>query len=132
MPSAAVDAAFQERLADNWTSSEVFGVNGKTEPPENAAAWLIVQYPVVNAEKPALGRRYFEDGAARLVLQVRRGTELSTGLALADSLAALFRTQTFDGVETFEPSAPIIDDDNDDGNWYELVVIVPYRYQFNG
>ena len=36
----------------------------------------------------------------------------------------------FDGVEVFEPSAPIVNDDNEEGNYYELAVIVPYRYQY--
>lgn len=131
MPSAAVEAAFQARLAASWTISQVLG-NGVTEAPDGADAFLIVQYPVVNSEKPVLGRRYFEEGAARMVLQVKREIGLAEGLAWADTLAALFRTVKFSGVETFAPSAPIIDDDNDDGNWFELAVIVPYRYQFDG
>lgn len=132
MPSAAVETAFQARLASQWAGSQVHGVNGITEPPENATAWLIVQYPVVNASKPALQRTYFEEGAARLVLQTKSQSGLAAGLALADTLAGIFRTRKFDGVETFEPSAPVINDQNENANWYELSVIVPYRYEFDG
>jgi uncharacterized protein DUF4128 len=130
MPSAAVEAAFQAKLASDWTQSTVLP-DQTTEPPTTAKAFLVVQYPVQNSRKPSLQRRYLEEGAARLVLNVRSGIQLSYGLGLADSLAALFRTARFDGVETFVPSAPIINDQNDDGNWFELAVIVPYRYQFD-
>lgn len=120
------------RLDSLWTISPVIGLNDVMEPPAGVDAFLVVQYPVVNSDKPSLGRRYFEDGAARLVLNVKAGLDLATGLGWADTLAALFRTQKFDGVETFAPSAPVINDSNDDGNWFELSLIVPYRYQFNG
>jgi len=131
MPSAAVEAAFQARLAANWSQTPIIS-EGPHDPPASANAFLVVQYPVQSATKPVLQRVYFEEGAARLVLNVRTGIGLPYALGLADSLAALFRTATFDGVETFAPSAPIINDQNDDGNWFEVAVIVPYSYQFNG
>lgn len=138
MPSAAVDTAFKARLASLWTSSPVVGGSRPgdlpeniPEPPSNTDAFLVVQYPVVNSEKPVLNGKYFEDGAARLVLNVQSGVGLSAGLAWADTLANLFRDEKFGGVETFVPSAPIINNTNDDGNWFELAIIIPYRYQFN-
>lgn len=133
MPSAAVDAAFKAKLTSDWTLSPVIGINGVTEPPASDNAFLVVQYPVVNGEKPVLHGRYFEEGAARLVLNVRSGLGLDTVLPWADTLAGLFREfRPGGGFETFTPSAPIINDANDDGNWFELSVIVPYRYQFSG
>lgn len=133
MPSAAVDAAFKARLASDWTTSPVIGMNGVTEPPSDQNAFLVVQYPVINGEKPVLYGRYFEEGAARMVLNVRSGLALDVVLPWADTLASLFREfKNGAGFETFTPSAPTINDANDDGNWFELSVIVPYRYQFNG
>jgi hypothetical protein len=129
MPSAAVDTAFKSRLASLWTVSTVLN-SGETEPPD-ANAFLVVQYPVVSSEKPVLHNKYFEEGAARLVLNVRSYIGLTEGLGWADTLAGIFREVKFGGVETFTPSAPIINDANDDGNWFELAVIVPYRYQFS-
>jgi len=130
MPSAAVEAAFQARLASDWTQCPVL-LDQSVDPPATANAFIVVQYPVQNSRHPVLQRTYLEEGAARLVLNVRSGLELSYGLGLADTLASLFRTVRFDGVETFAPSAPIINDQNDDGNWFELAVVVPYRYQFD-
>lgn len=132
MPAAAVEAAFRAKLAADWTTSVVIGINGVTEPPETGNAFLVVQYPVVNGEKPVLHGKYLEEGAARLVLNVRSGLPLETVLPWADSLATLFREYRIPGFETFTPSPPILNDANDDGNWFELAVIVPYRYQFAG
>lgn len=137
MPAAAVDAAFQAKLAASWVSADqvVLDANGaETTPPQNAIAFVVVQYPVVNGERPVIGRRYFEEGAARIVLNVRAQTGLATGLAMADTIAALFRgvKRLATGVETFTPSGAIINDINDDANWFSLSIIVPYRYQFDG
>lgn len=132
MPSAAVETAFKARLDSLWSDSPV--IDGIPQPDLDSIsdeAFLVVQYPVQNSEKPVLGRTYFEEGAARLVLKVRTEVGLTEALPLADTLANIFRSRKFDGVETFEPSAPIINDQNDNGNWFELSVIVPYRYQFN-
>lgn len=133
MPSAAVKAAFDTKLTASWTASAVIGLAGVITPPPDADAFLVVQYPVVNANKPVLNGRYFENGAARLVLNVRSNIMMTDGLGWADTLASLFREyRPGNGFETFVPSAPIINNTNDNGEWSELAVIVPYRYQFAG
>jgi hypothetical protein len=131
MPAAFVESTFRAKLATDWTATPVLKANGDNETPD-ANAWLELQFPIGNGSQ-AFQRRYFEDGAARFVLNIKTGTELADGLALADELAALFRTQKLaNGLETFAPSGPIVDNSNDNGNWFELSVIVPYRYQFDG
>lgn len=139
MPSAAVDTAIKTKLLQAWTASPVVGgLDGVlpetiAEPPQGYDAFLVVQYPVVTGEKPVVRGRYFEEGAARLVLNVKREIGISQSLAWADTLAGLFRdfkSTDVSGFETFVPSAPIIDDAIDDANWIEFAVIVPYRYQF--
>ncbi len=127
-----VDSTFKQRLAEHWTLTDAIGVNGITEPPTSGASFLVIQYPVINSEKPGVGRRYFDEGAARFVLNVQRGVEWSDGAAWADELASLFRDKKLGfGIETFTPSEPIVNDTNDDGNYFSLSVIVPFRYQFN-
>lgn len=139
MPAAAVDAAFKTRLQASWTASPVVGgLDGVlpetiTEPPQGYDAFLVVQYPVVTGEKPVLRGRYFEDGAARLVLNVKREIGQSQSLVWADTLAGLFRDyKPGGGFQTFVPSGPVVNDAIDDANWIEYALIVPYRYQFNG
>lgn len=137
MPAAAVHAAFSERLLANWDQANavIIEANATMVPPETS--FVMIQYPIANGEKPVLGRRFFEEGAARIVLNVPVGTGLTTALTWADSLATIFRetlvaeTATT-SLRTFEPSSPVVNDANGEGNWFELAVIVPYRYQFNG
>lgn len=131
MPSPIVDAAFKSRLEANWTATPAIGVGDVNVPPSDGSSFLVVQYPVVNGNKPTLGRRYFEDGAARLVLNVERSIYEVDGYSWASVLASLFRDRKFGGIQTFTPSGPIVNDAIQDGNLVELSVIVPYRYQFD-
>jgi hypothetical protein len=131
MPSAAVEFAFQARLYEATSGNPPVIPAIVTSQPDNGTdAFIIIQYPVVNGSKPVLGRHYFEEGAARLVLNVRRTLEMADALAMADDLAGVFRDYKFHDIETFTPDPPIINDTSNDGNWFSLSVIVPYRYQF--
>jgi hypothetical protein len=131
MPSAAVEFAFQARLYEA-TSGDPPAIPAivSGQPDNGTDAFIVIQYPVVNGSKPVLGRHYFEEGAARLVLNVRRTLEMADALAMADDLASTFRDYKFHGIESFTPSPPIVNDTSNDGNWFSLSVIVPYRYQF--
>jgi len=71
MPSAAVEAAFQARLAANWSQTPIIS-EGPHDPPGSANAFLVVQYPVQSATKPVLQRVYFEEGAARMLCKIRQ------------------------------------------------------------
>jgi Bacteriophage related domain of unknown function len=131
--SAAVATAVDARLFANWTATPIIDFDTQTQPPEDAQAFVVVQYPVANGVRPVLGRTFFEEGAFRIVLNVRRGIGLAQGLAWADALSQIFRSvKKFAGVETFVPDGPIIDDNSEDGNWISYAVIVPYRYEFTG
>ncbi len=66
------------------------------------------------------GTYYREEGAVRFIVHAQRGAETATGLTLADDLAALFRNKKFDGVQTFAPSSPIMDDRNEEGMYFSL------------
>lgn len=132
MSTATVKAAFNATLTANWTATTVVGLNGVTVPPDDLQPFLVVQYPISDASKPILGRRFFQEGAARLVINTPSGMGEDEGFALSDELASLFREKKLgNGVETFAPSAPIVNDANDEGNWFSLSVIVPYRCQFD-
>lgn len=135
MPSAAVESVFRTRLAAGWDAANgvILGTNGVSEPPPDGGPFLVIHYPIATNSRPVLTRKRFEEGAARIIYNVKKGILPETSLPLADTIAALFRGDKLivDSVEFFEPSPPIINDDNDDGNYYELAVVVPYRYQFN-
>jgi hypothetical protein len=135
MPSAAGETVFRTRLAASWNTANgvIVGVNGVTEPPADGSAFLIIHYPIVAASRPTLARRRYEEGAARIIWNVPKGIMPEASLPVADTISALFRGDKLivDHVEFFEPSTPIINDDNDEGNYYELAVVVPYRFQFD-
>jgi hypothetical protein len=129
MPAKAVIDAVQTRLAANWTDTVVVDYDSDAYPPD-LDAFLVHQYPVVNGAKPVVNRVFWEEGGIRFVLNVRRGIGLPQGLQWSDSLAALFREVTFDGVQCFETSGPIIDDTIEEGDWISYAVIVRYRYEY--
>lgn len=129
MPSREVADAVQNRLATYWTATTIVDYDTVAEPPD-VNAFLVHQYPVVNGTHPVLGRTFFEEGAIRLVLNVERGIGLVQGLTWCDSLKLLFRDVVFDGVQTFTPSGPVIDDNTEEGNWISYSLIVPYRYEY--
>lgn len=132
MPSAVVEAAFQARLYEYTLGDPpVISAIVSGQPSNVDDAFIIIQYPVVNGSKPTIGRHYFEEGAARFVLNVRRTSEMEAALGIADDIASIFRDRKFHGIETFTPSPPTVNDVSNDGNWFSLSVIVPYRYQFD-
>jgi Bacteriophage related domain of unknown function len=130
MPSKAVADACDARLVANWTATPIIPYDTVAQPPDNADAFVVLQYPVSNGARPVLGRTFFEEGVIRIVLNVRRGIGLPQGLQWAGDLALIFRVVTFDGVVTDLEDGPVIDDTIENGNWVEYSIIVPYRYQF--
>lgn len=131
MPAPAVDAAFKARIAANFTTIPTIGVSGVTEPPSNGSSFVVIQYPVVNGEKPVLGRYFFEEGAARIVVNAAKGpAETDAQATWVPALASLFRDRKLGGgIETFTPDGPIVNDAIDDGAFVSYSLIVPYRYQ---
>lgn len=130
MPSKAVADAVEARLLANWTASPIIPYDTQAQPPDDAEAFVVVQYPVANGVRPALGRTFFEEGAIRIVLNVLRGIGLAQGLAWSDELALMFRAVKFSGIETFVPDGPVIDNTIENGNWVMYSIIVPYRFEF--
>jgi len=87
MPSAVVEAAFQARLYEYTLGDPpVISAIVSGQPRNSDQAFIVLQYPVVNGSKPTIGRHYFEEGAARFVLNVRRTAEMDAALGIADDL----------------------------------------------
>ncbi|WP_244472262.1 phage tail terminator-like protein [Methylobacterium sp. Leaf108] len=129
--------AVAARLANNWTRCPVRGPNeadGRT--PAAGTAFLVHQYPISISNQISIGSPganvYREEGAIRLVLNVGRSKGAATASLWADELAALFRGRVFDGVRTYAPSSPAIDDRNDEGPYFTLSVTVPYEHDTLG
>lgn len=132
MASKPVVDAVESRLAANWTTTAIIGVNLQGDTPGDGSAFLTVQYPVadeVHVGMASVGSRTFrETGVIRIVINVPRGQGVALGLAYAETLRALFRAQQFSGVSCLAPSPATEDDTNDNGNYYALSFAVPYYF----
>lgn len=132
MPKSAVADAFEAKIGTPWNGMPVEGFDEVlADPPASTEGFIAAQFPVVSGSSPVLTRRKFEDGAARFVLNIKKEVGLKRARVLADGLADLLRRTKFGGVETFDPDGPIETDNNDDGVYIALSVVVPYRYQFD-
>lgn len=130
MPLLDVVDAVDSRLLANWTATPVVPYDSLDPPPEDAEAFVVVQYPIVFEEKPTLSRTYWERGVIRLVLNVKRGIGQRQGIIWSDALKEIFRESSFDGVHTHEVDGPVIDDTIEDGNWVSYSSSIHYHFEF--
>lgn len=134
MTQIAVIEAVEARLRAGFTAAPIKGLNDGDPTPADGSAFVELQFPVSNTRQMVLGRKYQEAGAFRIVISVERGLRehFDKALRWAGEISDLYRTKTFDGVKSWTPNTNRLDDENDDGNYYVLSVIVPYDYSFTG
>lgn len=132
MASKAVKDAVSARLAANWTTTPIFGLNLGGDTPKDGSAFIEVQYPVADEQHVGMagvGNRTFrETGAFRIIISTPRGDGTDIGDGYADTLRALFRAAQFSGVSCLAPSPPVEDDSNDNGMYYVVSFAVPYWF----
>lgn len=133
MARKTVVDAVEARLASLWTHCPVVGVNdGKGEPPADASPFLVVQFPAANDERVTINQGFYrEEGGFRFVLHTERGLGKDEALTWIEELAVMFRDQKFGGVITQVPSAPLLDDNNDRGNFFVTSIAVPFTYNYS-
>ncbi|MBS7542525.1 phage tail terminator-like protein [Ancylobacter oerskovii] len=136
MAQKPVIDAVNDRLAVYWTLCPVWEANTTTQPPADGSGYLEIQYPVTNAQQVSIGapgQNWLRDeGVIRAVFHVESGSGLSVASTWADTFSALFRLKQFDGVQTWAPSSPAVDDENDNGGYYVVSVAVPYWFDYLG
>ena len=136
MPSKAVYDAVKARLDENWSDLPVVYPDTWGEGPEDGSAFVAIQFPLASSEQMSTGAPganvWRETGAIRFVVNSIRGEGLVDGLQYCDDLADLFRGKLFDGVTTWAPSPPVIDDRGDMGNYQQLSFTVEYQYDLIG
>lgn len=124
-----------------WTdgagqSLAVFGPNERTGRPANAASFVDVEFPVAVSEQITVGapgaNLYRDSGIFRIIIAAKRNTGTDQALAWAKEFADLFRAKEFDGVRTFAPNPPTMDESNDNGAYFLVIVAVPYDFDFFG
>lgn len=138
MAEAAVVDAFRARLGE-WpdiASCPLVESNTGGRTSGTAAAFLQLQFPFASSERITFGAPganvWREEGAARILINAKRGTGTAQALAWASALASFFRGKQFAGVETFGPSTATTDDSNENGAYYVVAVAIPYRFDLTG
>jgi len=130
MAGASVMTAVRTRLGETYAGYPVRYPNESTETPADGSPFWVVQYPVANEEQITIGAPtanvFRETGAIRLVLQIPRGQDVVPYVTIVDQARALFRGAQFSGVNCYAPSPAVLDDRNDDGNYWALATAVPY------
>jgi hypothetical protein len=131
--------AVEARLAAGWQHADVcpiYGINLEGEAPAGATQFLQVSYPLSTNAQISIGapgnNLFREEGGFRLALNAERGEGIATALVWIEELADLFRGKVFDGVRTYAPTSPALDDRNDEGNYYVLSISVPYEADYFG
>lgn len=131
MASGAVHAAVMARLA-SFTTAPVYEPNTRAEAPADGSAFVLLQYPVADETPISVGAPgqnvYREEGAIRFAVHVPRDAGLTLANSLCGELRALFRNARFGGVQCFNATPPILNDDNDDGAWCVVSCSVAYEY----
>ena len=133
MASKAVLDAFRTRQAANWTTLPVYYPNEAGKAPDDLSGFVQIETPVGRRRTLSIGptRGYEEEGGIRIVVHVPIVTDFDSEIAFtyADQLATLFiGKELLPGLET-GASGPVIPQ-GDDGAYYKVAVVVPYRYRF--
>jgi hypothetical protein len=133
----AVVEKVEERIGATWSPAAggfvlpVISPNTASEPPTEGP-FITLQFPVASSGHVGLAgvgnRTFLEDGAFRIVLAYPKGAGVNEALQWMRELRALFRAWQSGDLKTYDPSPPIDNDANDDGNYYVLSTSVPYEY----
>jgi hypothetical protein len=132
MPSAAVAAAFEARLATWPRIADCPFVDTNTVSPVPRPPFVEIHYPFALEDKMAIGEVYQETGGARFVVTVPMfdASGKDQMLGWIDELRDLFRAAAFGGVRTVAVSPVVLDDRNRDDNRFRLPFVVTYRFVF--
>jgi uncharacterized protein DUF4128 len=133
LASKATEDAVDAYLATNWTATPIFVENETASIPDDAGAFVRLQFPVSNVERvPVSDRTYRETGGFRIVIAVPRGTGTATIRDYGAQLADMFRDVTITGgVRCLAPSEPFTDDTSDQGLYFVGSLVVPFERYFS-
>lgn len=136
MASAAVMIAVKERLDAFWSRTPIEYPNETFQPPAEGDPFLALQYPLAQESAASIGapgeNLQREEGAIRFVLMIPRGAGVIDWTVWLDELRAHFRHRDFGPVRTSGASPAVLDDRNDDGNYWALSCAVAYEADFLG
>lgn len=130
MTSKVVADALETFLRAEWTICPIYTENVETETPEDGSAFLLLQFPVANTERPILDPHalYWETGGFRIVIHVEAGGGMTKMRQWGALLIDLFRDVTVSpGVQCLVAEEPFVQG-SPDGNYLVGAMVVPYRF----
>lgn len=128
--------AVEERLRLNFSECPVYMENAVTDTPDEAGAWLSLNFPYIGSEQATIGspglNRYHEEGSFRILLSIPRGEGTHKGRQWLDTIATLFRGVRFAGIRCYAPTSAVTDDRNETSTYYRLSISIPYDFSILG
>lgn len=131
MAHKLVEIAVEARLRAQWSTSPIFVENVIAEPPADGSGYLVLQFPVSEDKRFALGRRFHEEtGAFRIVIHLPTGIGTDMMRDWGEEISAIFRGVKFDRVQCAAPQPPFINDIGE-GPYFWGSIVVPYRFFYS-
>lgn len=126
MSLATARRDIEKRLADNWGTTPIAYDGVPFDPPADAA-WIRLQILDGDAFRVNIGQPGVHRQTGVIMIQIYTPTETGSNTArqYADTLSALFRDITFNGITCRTPNPFNI---GDTGGWYQFNVAIPYYY----
>lgn len=132
----AVVTAIKARLAALWTTCPVQWANEDFQAPNPPAPWVFAEIRALDSKLLAMGspgnNTLQDDGFIRLHLYVPYHSGTDIAYQYADQLSAIFRLQSFSGVQCLAPSPADGGAGDDDGDWFRVSVSVPFYVIYQG
>lgn len=136
MAHPSVVQAVEARLSAGFTGCPVFVENSNPDTPGDGSTFAVLQFPYSRSEQASIGSPdanwYREEGAFRIVLAVETGAGTHASRQLLETISALFRGKSFDGVRTYAPGSASSDDNSEDGAFFRLSIAIPYDFNITG
>lgn len=140
MASATPATAIEDRLKANWTTTPVYLADEIDAPPDPPSAFVVLEFPGGSSSQYTIGSPgnnvFLEAGAFMIHVLVPLGNDSQgnawrrTARTYAETIAEIFRAQTFaTSVITYAPDPPH-ESDRSNGNFWGVSFGVPYHYQF--
>lgn len=138
MARLQVVTAVDAYLAANWTQTPIVKMNdAASAPPAKGAPYILVTYPFASETQMSIGvpgaNIWREHGAFQVRIYGERSKGLSGTVTLADAIANLLRGKRITAeMECREVDSAALHDDNDNGNYFVVGVIVNYFHDLIG
>ena len=133
MSSAAVRTAIRDRLAANFDSAPIVETINVNAVPDYQP-WVALDFLAGTEDIASIGdpgqNLYRESGTVQIHVFVPSGTGDTLAVTYADQIRAVFRGQSWDGVQVQGVDPPQTGDGSEDGSWFRASIAFDYDFDF--